>query len=234
MTIYTYKIDTRDYSNPSNFVFKLNNQINKVSKFTLKNWSIPNSSYNVNNNNNSFTLHYNVTNYTINITKGNYNALSLATALTSLFNTAVGGAIFTITYDQATNKYTFVSSGSSFYFVVSYETGQLLGFVTGQTSTGTSLTSTNGINLVNTPYYYLAIQEISSNDYQNISRSSFLIDNNVPYLGISSNNVGIDYTININELNISQLTILLFDSNGHIVDLNGLSYLLMFEFFNNC
>ena len=83
-----------------------------TAQVALTNFYIPNSMYIIDNNNNKLVISTGGTTYTITLTDGNYNANEFDTELETRANAAftAGGAgttVLTVTYEGATNKYTF-------------------------------------------------------------------------------------------------------------------------------
>lgn len=109
-------------------------------KLKLVNFTFPVAFYLVDDNNNK--LYVNGALYTL--TNGNYNATSLKTMLTTILSPLA----LTITYNTATNKFTFTRT-SSFTFNSTSTCFILLGFLEGYSysSVANSLTSTTVVNL---------------------------------------------------------------------------------------
>ena len=122
----------------------------------LENFVLPISFFAVNSNNNS--LVFNGTTYKL--TQGNYNAVTMQTLLQSLLG-------ITVSYDSATNKFTFQSSTT---FTVSYTSTcfRLLGFTEDVSHTSTkvgniySLTSDVIVNLSGTSVIYIDIPNVNT------------------------------------------------------------------------
>lgn len=180
---------------------------------------------------NNQTLIIDATTYTI--PEGNYNALTLLTALQTLL-TASG---FTISYNATVNKYTFVK-GSSFTFQATSTCLKLLGFTeaTAHSSVGNILTSNFVVNLAGTSLIYIDIpnittQNISSNlggTYTSIVKS---IVENLPYGSILTYTNNTNSATKIRERYIGYLQIRLLDDDYRELDLNGQNFTLTLEIF---
>lgn len=117
----------------------------KEIQVSIQNAQIPMSFYNVNVYNNILRITYNSTNYTITLTRGNYNSNTLITEITS----QLAGQLITdivITISSITGILKFVRSGSLNFTILSTGTiNKTLGFLA-----GTNYTSVAGI--LNAPY----------------------------------------------------------------------------------
>jgi|GEM_PF-6750893 len=186
---------------------------------------IPYSFYNVNSTNNVLEYTLNSVDYTLEITKANYNINTLITYL--LTNLETG---FTITYDGSTNKLTFTHSTYDFSFNANSTCFEILGF-TEKTHLSVSriLISDIGINL-----FTIRNIQISSTNFilNNINtakpnKASILIS-----IPVDVNQGSIIQYRNINNIsslvheinNISNLQIQILDQDGDLLDLNGLHY----------
>ena len=185
--------------------------------------NIPYSFYNIDSNNNA--LYYSVNGgnlQTLEITPGNYNAKQLMTFLNSNLPN------FTVTYNNMTNKYTFINSLYNFYFDKSSTCLNLLGFRTDTNLYNTSilkqLTSANCIDLVSHKILNITIDiPTGSINLSNVSEMSIL--SSIPittspfslinYINQSNHQVCL-FKNTLNALNIR-----LTDQDNNNLNLNG-------------
>ena len=194
--------------------------------------SIPKSYYLVQENQNTFTLDENGTEYTITMPIGNYNRSSFIIKLQSLLND-IGSWTYVVTApdtsngDPETGKLTYSVSGNGgvqpkFIFTLYlYET---MGFNKNSTVSfvGNSLTSSNVINLQKESTLFIH-SDLANNDTDNILQDVYTED--------SSDYGRIIYRNTDLEKNSKQITTLdnvyrfyLTDENGLSINLNGLSW----------
>ena len=234
------KIDSRlrdsTYSNSNSFIWQIGRQISCINRFNLCDYYIPNSSYVVNAHNYQFICTYNSVNYTISLTKKNYTATQLATELQTQLNNTVAN-VFTVTFDSQTNKFSFTSSGLAFVFNFSNYplAGRLIGFPASATTSGTSLTATNCARIAITPYYFINIPELPTNNIQKAGASTFTINNNYQAGAIASpeGNELINNFYCSSPVSISQLTITLLDADMNPCELNGLDFYIELELYQS-
>jgi len=187
MNIDSRNRDLNAYSNSNEFKFTLQRPLKNVTKLELVTAEIPNTEYLVDNTNNKIDLTDNGNAETITLTEGDYDADSLATELATRLNALTNGTIFTVTFSDATGKYTI---GGDQNFSLLFSTGanadsiatstdgrqvgylqrgnsarRLLGFNIEDTTSGTSVTSTNKIMLIKHPYVVL---ELGPDVYENL------------------------------------------------------------------
>ena len=191
---------------------------------SIQSAQIPGTFYNIDDINNLFNYSVGVTNYQILIPQANYNVNSLLTYLKTIM-TAQG---FTITFNSATNKYTFTNS-TSFTFKSSSNCFEVLGFTEGQQfiSVANSLTSNLVINFFTIRNVLIEISNLmtynkTSNPAEN--NSSILVS--IPIT--TSQNSVLSYS-NIYGLyekissisNFASLQVRLLDQDLDLLDLNG-------------
>lgn len=233
------KIDTQ-FKNASDsnssFVWDLGKTVLNITGFNLSDYYIPNSSYIVNSFNYQFLVTYNAVNYVISITRQNYNATQLATELQTQLNTIA--AVFTVTYNTQTNKFSFSSSALAFVFnFTDYpRCARLLGFENTATTSSTSLTAPNCSRILISPYYTIVIAELPTTNYQKKGTSTFTINNNYN-AGIVASPVANDLINNFYKLpdpiSCSKLSVQLLDSDYNLVDLNGMSWFCEIQLFHS-
>ena len=233
------KRNTSLYTSPSYFVYTFQNYLNVVHRVTLRNCSIFNTSYSVNNNNNTMKI-TTTSSYMITIPNGNYNPSTLSTALQLALNTSVSGYTFTVSANTTTNKFTITATagGTFTYNASSYPLNSLLlGYNPVDVGPNTTFTSNNVYLITPTPYYYLSIKEFPTLSETNSNNNVLgVIYNNVPSGSLLSfnSNCGPIFTRDFTDLNVTNLknmSIQLLDSNYNQVDLNNINYLLEFEIY---
>lgn len=191
---------------------------------SIQSAQIPGTFYNVDDINNLFNYSVGVTNYQILIPQSNYNVNSLLTYLKTIM-TAQG---FTITFNNATNKYTFTNA-SAFIFKSSSNCFELLGFTEGLqfSSVANTLTSNLVVNFFTIRNVLIEISNLmtynkTSNPAEN--NSSILVS--IPIT--TSQNSVLSYS-NIYGLyekissisNFASLQVRLLDQDLDLLDLNG-------------
>ena len=185
--------------------------------------SIPNSFYNINNNNNQLTILYDNTVFVLFVPTGNYNINQLLIALKTIL------PLFTISYNSLTNKLTFIYT-SDFSFYASSTILGVLGFNENAliSSSNNRLDSVHCCNLVTVK----TINVLSNLTTYNINKAfpnnqSILCSipvNCAPYSMIQYENHN-NFRTNLFVNSLSQLNIqLVDDSNGKLIDLNGVHY----------
>ena len=199
---------------------------------------IANSQYVINSNNYQFNLTYSGTLYTATLTKQNYTASTLATSLaTALNGLSVPSTTFTVSTNTDTLTFTITSTNAVVYnFSKNTTLSQLLGFPITDSSSNSSITSTNCYTVNTTRYYKVYIKELRPDFDTNISNSfNFIILNNVnsgEYLYLTDiNNVNNSHEIDL-KMNLSSLNIEIRDEWDQLCDFNGVYYLLFFKIYH--
>jgi hypothetical protein len=196
---------------------------------SLQKASIPNTMYNINYSNNTLVVYASGVVNVLPIPEGNYNINQLLTELKSSM------PYFTITYNSLTNKITFTYS-SDFSFYASSTILGVLGFNEGAlvSSSNFTLESTHCCNLMPIK----CINVVSNLTTYNINKA-FPNSQNIlasipvncqPYAMIQYENNN-NFRSNLYTNNISMLTNikLVNDSDGQLVDLNGVHYSMTFQ-----
>lgn len=145
---YTIFLDGSNKSNKTGGFGAYHNVIG----FRLIKALIPNSSYQVTDNNNTIIIRFSSTDYSINLTNGSYSTNTLAQHFTEKLNNTTGISGLSVSYSAATQKYTIThNSSTTFLFkwadsdVSAY---RLFGFLKqNQTSAATTQTSDHAIDL---------------------------------------------------------------------------------------
>jgi hypothetical protein len=190
---------------------------------SLQKASIPNSMYNINNNNNQLTICYDNIVFLLFIPTGNYNINQLLIALKTLLPS------FTISYNNLTNKIIFIYT-SDFSFYASSTILGVLGFNENAlvVSSNNRLESIHCCNLVTVK----CINVLSNLTTHNINKAfpnnqSLLASipvNTAPFSMIQfENHNNFRSNLFVNNLNILNIQ-LVDDSNGKLINLNGLHY----------
>jgi hypothetical protein len=171
-------------------------------------------------------------NYSITLTKGNYNANTLSEHLYSLLTTQTypqgSDSQFVINYDIKTNKYNFNHGHHEFGFFKTSTCFELLGFttLTDKTSTNRFLQSEIMINLFPIRQIYITSNNFILNNinHATTSNANIITSLNVvgnPYSIItyndSSNNEHLIHNLN----NINNLNITITDQDGDLINFNG-------------
>lgn len=192
----------------------------------VDNFTCPISFFVVNESNN--TLVTSTGTYTI--STGNYNALTLKSALDGLMSG------YTISYDGIKNKLTF-SRSSPFTFLSTSTCLKILGFAEDQdhVSVSNSLTSSFVVNLAGTSQIYIDIPNITTRNISAKNDGGFTtivksIVSDVAYGSVLyyTNNTGA--TVVLGEKYISYLQVRLLDDDYNLLDLNGQYFTLTIEF----
>ena len=190
--------------------------------------SIPFTFYNINSSNNVLNYSIEGTNYSFIIAQGNYNVINLKDYLMS----NLPG--FIITYSPITNKYTFTQNYYGFSFLNTSTCLNILGFSQQTiTSNGTSLTSTQSVNL--NPIRCVCI--CSDLPSSNISLNSKNKNNILCSIPITTQPNSIITYLNHNNFKIntyanvlSSLRIQLMDQDGNLLNLNGTNWSMTIQF----
>ena len=217
---------------PKGFI-EVTNQNQKI-RITLLDALIPRNFWAITSFNRNFSLNINGTLYTINLPLGFWNVNQLSTQLKVLLESANSAYVWTISYNQNTNYYTFsfITSGSTnvAFIFSSNDCADFLGFTNSTTNNfvANSLTSTKGINLQGENALYLRTN--ISNEIPNIEYSqagNFQVSNILARIPISvapfQNIIYQDYSNTysvISEQNyIDSITINITDRFQTIIDL---------------
>jgi hypothetical protein len=190
--------------------------------------SIPFTFYNINSSNNVLNYSIEGTNYSFIIAQGNYNVVNLKDYLMS----NLPG--FIITYSPITNKYTFTQNYYGFTFLNTSTCLNILGFSQQTiTSNGTSLTSTQSVNL--NPIRCVCI--CSDLPSSNISLNSKNKNNILCSIPITTQPNSIITYLNHNNFKIntyanvlSSIRIQLMDQDGNLLNLNGTNWSMTIQF----
>lgn len=188
---------------------------------------IPYTFYNINDTNNKLIYSQNSIVNTLIISNGNYNAINLATFLTSNMTN------FLVKYNSITNKFTFTNNLYDFTFSASSTCFTILGITSAiLSSTSKTYSSSNCVNLLSN--MCICIQ--SNLPTGNIN-SSKLAEGNIlcsfpvetpPYSLITyKNNNG--FRTNLYSNTISYINIRITDHNNNLINLNGCHFTLTIQ-----
>lgn len=214
-------------STSSKFEIELKYAKNHIKKVLLRRAVIPNTIYNINANNNTFSFTISATTYTGTITPGVYTATSLADAIQTAFNALFAG--FTVAYSTSTLKIT-ISHASA--FTINSRTANCyteLGFGTIGVS-ATSQTGSKVVSLARPYYFFVNVAELSSH-YMTVEekKATWVIPKNVNSNGVVDYEPENPIEIDCNNLTLKTLNIHLTDAEGVDIDLNGSEWMLIIE-----
>ena len=189
---------------------------------------IPYTFYNINSTNN--ILDYVLSNNSggqVVIPYGNYNAINLATLLTtSMLN-------FTVKYNPITNKFTFTNSSSEFTFETTSTCFTILGITNSlRSSTNNIYTSTNCVNLLSNMCICIQSNLPTGNiNSSKVSEGNILCSFPVetpPYSLITYKNNN-SFKTNLFSNTISYINIRVCDHLNQLIDLNGCHFNLTLQ-----
>ena len=194
--------------------------------------SIPYSFFNCDDFNDNFNFIVNGVTYNTVVPQGNYNVLTLITALKLLM-----GATFNITYNSLNNGYTFTNTTYNFQLLSSSNCFEMLGFPDNITYSSTllSLTSTISINLFTIRNIYITSNNFILNNINSSTPNNSSILCSIPISSSSGSIITYQNIFNINNEvhnthNLKLLHIKLTDQDGDILDLNGCHFSLTLQF----
>jgi hypothetical protein len=145
--------------------------ITNFNYLAVKKVSFPFNLYNVQASNGTFSIDYNSIISTVVIPQGNYDALTLRSALQTALQLV--DPSFLVTYSNLTSKYTFTATlAFSFLLSSNYRTSQLLGFDLVDTPASNNVTSTYPINIYFTQYIDIICDQLLQFAYSSYSTSN--------------------------------------------------------------
>ena len=185
---------------------------------------IPGTFYNIDDINNLFNYSVGATNYQILIPQANYNVNSLLTYLLTIMSPQG----FTITFNSATNKYTFTNT-TNFIFKASSNCFELLGFPEGIqiSSVANTLTSTLVVNFFTIRNVLIEISNlITNNKTSNAAENNGSILVSIPITTSQNSILSYSNIYNLYERissinNFASLQVRLLDQDLDLLDLNG-------------
>ena len=214
--------------------FVLNNIIipkrSKIS-VSVQTASIPYSFFNCDDFNNLLCYIENGITHNVYIPQGNYNVLTLITALKTLM-----GVNFNIVYAILDNSLTFTNALYSFQLLSTSKCFELLGFKNNKTyvSVGNSLKSVYCINLFTIRNIYVSSNNFILNNVNNSTPNNSSILCSIPIQSSSGSIITYQNLFNVknevhNATNLTLLHIKLTDQDGDILDLNGCHFSLTLQ-----
>ena len=128
--------------------------------YRVKFFTMTNNMYNVNAENNVFSVTHSAADFDVTLTHGQYSALDLGVHVASLLTTAVAGATYTATYNATTHKTTLTTDMGSFLVRVG-TANRLMGFDTesDQTTAASAQTSPNPMDMHPYKQIYIRFNE---------------------------------------------------------------------------
>jgi hypothetical protein len=184
MTKSTIVVDSSQRITPNDpnnrFTLTLKRMYKNVTNIKLIGAIIPNTQYVINANNKSITINSSGTDYSFNLTEGNYTPTSLATELQTQLNTNVFGGVFTVTQSNVTNKMRLQCTVAVTYkFASNASLGRIFGFGSSDTSATADITSPNCFQVTTTKYYKVLIRDFAQDADTNLKdiNFTFLIPN---------------------------------------------------------
>ena len=200
---------------------------------SVKSAVIPVSFYNVSNSTNSLT--YSLSNdnveHTVFLTNGNYNVITLTTALNALLN-ALG---FTVTYNKITNKMSFTHTTYNFFITYALTScSALIGnSIINQQSINRVLTSDYVCNLAPIRAFQIAVPHIKTG---NISKNRALCQTVLCQIPITYQANGLVTYFNTTEFSsnlfvnyLHEIQIQILDQNSNLVNLNGVEWSVVLQ-----
>lgn len=198
----------------------------------LLNAQIPYSFYVINYSNQLFRLKIGATTTTYTIPVGNYTATSLIAAI----KTVVADAALTIVISSINGKLTFGHTSSlTIYNNFQYSIGTILGYDTNTvSSTATSLTAPNPLNLLGIKTLQIRSQNLVMNNVSSVEGGQTILLANVPVSAVPFGMI--EYTdkgnlISIANQDLDDLLIELIDGEtGNYINMNGQDWCITLAF----
>lgn len=234
VNVNSYYRDTTDPETKSSTQFKYNfgQYLPAVKSVALEFISIPLSVYTITTSNNVLYFSDNGTNKSCTISVGNYDASTLASTIASAMTTGSGFQTYTVSYSSSTYKFTF-SAGAVFTLRWSQNSSmaKLLGFTATDTSSSTSITSTQSANFTFPLAMFLSIKEFDQMTYiaqtaGTATGTCFAIQaaNGPAYVNGYQPQKDVVVTFSV-PVRTRTLTVSLRDIDGNLIDLNNVDWL---------
>jgi predicted enzyme related to lactoylglutathione lyase len=201
--------------------------------YYIKSLNITNTFYNVDETNNVIYFYENSTAKTANIPNGFYSASTLATAAANALTTASAGFnTYSCSYNDTTKKYTFTAS-NTFYFNWSADNNnngayEQLGFnKQTNTTSGTSVSSVNVINLSNPLGVFFNVSDCNSNIQLSNGYASGVVyvPINVSYGSIARLEL-FNYATILKFNSVQNIRVRIIDNKGRTRNTNGGSFVI--------
>ena len=225
----------------SNFSYNIGTAI-EIQEIALKSVSLPNTSYNINNNNNLLRINYGGFVTAIFVPVGQYTINDLIIKITALFLSL--GVIVSITQDPITFRLVYTFAQPTFIFIdaipnLSYYVGFNVKQVSQYPSVPALIIYAPSLpNLQGSNNFYIASRTLGQgvnallfNAVQNLAIIA-VIPNTVPYGEIIQyvpSDILLDLKLYASKQNIQQIDIVILDTNFNLVDLNGSDVELCFK-----
>lgn len=204
----------------------------QISSIELVNWCIYNSSYIINNNNNTFVFTVGSTRYSVTIPQGNYTSSGLATVLQTQLNNITGttGITWSITDVSSRMKYQITTNAS---VTINWSQMPFLSSVLGFRNvdlSGSSFVSDGVYQVTTTPFYYIVIKEIPSTNISKYNNFTVLYNNvasgSLLTRDIASHTYGSYFK---NKTSLSSITVEIRDKDYQLIEMNGVPWMLEFQ-----
>jgi hypothetical protein len=200
-----------------------NDQI--ITRVALEKVNIPNVAKNITSANYTVEFTQNSTNYRGNLDAGYYNISQLVTAFNTLTTTLNPPGGLTLSYSSITNRCTLTSTTYATTLTTTQSGTSIWGFLFLTTNTAsTSITSTQGINVMPTQNYYLSISTLPNQvetSHDLFPAVSVRVPVNVGYLGIVSYQPIEFFWLESRNLSFTNITVSIYDDNGDVVDMDN-------------
>lgn len=214
--------------------------LQEVERIQMIQFTIPNTFYNVSSSNNTVCWNRSSTNYSYQIPSGQYSISTLLTTIQSGMN-GVDNNSYALSYSSSTFMVTVTGSSA---FMLNWNSNpnastgcyQQLGFTKQDTSSSTSITGSNVVDLAIPEYVFMDINELPGS-MGTTSASS--ITNKLNFvIPLYESNGNLVYVLeeNIHEelrfkppINLSNLTVQLKDKNSSILNTNGSNWHMIWE-----
>lgn len=225
--------DDRNYGTSSRFRIQMNYRLERITSVQLVSAIIPNTIYvfSTDRLNTVITLKENAlpTTFLV-IPDGTYDVTALCTMLSNLLTTgSPSGSTYTVTFDTATQKLTFTTTGPTFQFL--FGTGNVnnpyyeLGFqYLVDTLATTALTAPNVVNLSGPPYCFIKLANLQHNivNTRNIA-ANFKVNltSQFGFIEYYTPNYSLENFHYIPQQTVTYLDVVLTDDNGLDLNLSG-------------
>jgi hypothetical protein len=221
----------------TNFTFQFYDKVTITQCVKLIYSSIPNSSYLITANNNTFSVIYNGSNFqNVTLQIGNYRNDEICDQIQTSLNALFPTANFTCTFNKANMKYTITANNNFFIHIPDTSNiGDILGFNTGNSAIGTTLTSDKIINIIVPDYLLLYISALDCNNIMTSKNDCATF-----FIPLNSDKGIINYQYELNSFenihfintqkNITQTNFTLYNPDGTIYDNNNLDIVLLFQY----
>lgn len=202
--------------------------------FQILSAQIPYSFYNINVYNNILRLNINSINYTLTLTRGNYNANNLITEILnqltlngiSGFNITISSITGTLKFQHSSQNFTLLYSGSTIFNVLGFD--PLINY----TSTSFILNAPYPLNLLGTLNLRIISDELQTNNIDSSVNGSWNVLQTIP---IEQGNFGLILYDNIskNEMPLNNkylngFDIKIIDDNNNLVNFNNIDWNMSF------